>query len=600
MYTLQELMWPEPGVCTEADLYARIKGPTAFLPDRQGIHFMSGGAAKFSTWHNLFNLGRWTQDCAIGSLALRLEGEGTFSLRIVHARQDASAQSVVDQEITLSRHAPETFDLSALAAQAHPFEVLFFTLHALTEGTLTRASWQTEDAPRRTPKLAISVTTFRRETAVQNTVARFRAHLARSPIGDHVQVLVVDNGQTLAEGQGGGVTVLHNANLGGAGGFSRGLIEARRRGCSHCLFMDDDASTHMEAIDRTWTLLAYATDPRTAVSGAMISEDTRWAIWEYGALFFERCRPLFMGTDLRELDELLDMEFEAALPKPRTFYGGWWFFAFPLDAVRHLAFPFFVRGDDVSFSLKNDFHMVTLNGVASIQESFTEKESPLTWYLDLRSHLAHHLSIPDMDIGARGLCKIAWWFFLRNLPRMHYDTLTGINLAVEDVLKGPGFFAENADMSARRALFSKFQDMEKWVDIGERHHAIPAVRQDPPGWLYRLVFKLTLNGLLIPGFTRLGAKIALRSKTRGHVGYCWGASEITVLNASRDKVYTVRHSKRRAAKEFVRLLRNTVVLIRSYETLKAQYTDDYDRLTSEAFWTETLNLDAADGAHEAA
>src|SRR5690606_19121749 len=137
-------------------------------------------------------------------------------------------------------------------------------------------------------------------------------------------------------------------------------------------------------------------------------------------------------------------------PAPAGFYGGWWFFAFPLHDLRHLPFPFFVRGDDVSFSLANDLRIVTLPGVASVQESFTDKDSPLTWYLDLRSHLAHHLSLPQMERSWKSLYKIVVWFYLRTVLRFHYDSLSAINLAVEDVLKGPSFFTQNADMAGRR------------------------------------------------------------------------------------------------------------------------------------------------------
>lgn len=42
------------------------------------------------------------------------------------------------------------------------------------------------------------------------------------------------------------------------------------------------------------------------------------------------------------------------LQLPKILHAGRLFFAFPVDHVEHLPFPFFVRGDDVSFSLVND------------------------------------------------------------------------------------------------------------------------------------------------------------------------------------------------------------------------------------------------------
>ncbi len=336
-------------------------------------------------------------------------------------------------------------------------------------------------------------------------------------------------------------------------------------------------------------LLAYATDPKTAIAGAMISEQHRWAIWENGALFHSRCQPLHMGTDLRNLSEMIEMENQATRPVPDTFYGGWWYFAFPLAQAEHLAFPFFVRGDDVSFSLANDFNILTLNGVVSFQESFTEKESPQTWYLDLRSHMAHHLSLPQLDVGPRGVLKIALWFFLRNLPRMHYDTLAAINLAMEDVMQGPAFFDENADMASRRGDLKALTQQEAWQPLTPQV-ALPATRSKPPNAAYRFLMKLSLNGLLIPGFSRLGRRITVEAKNRGKIGMVWGASEITILNAAQDKYYTVRHSKRAAWQQTRRLLRNARQFLKAYDGLVQVYRNEYPHYTSETYWQAKLGL----------
>ena len=122
-----------------------------------------------------------------------------------------------------------------------------------------------------------------------------------------------------------GVIVQPNENLGGAGGFTRGFLEAEARGATHCLFMDDDAATHMESLERSWVFLSYARDSRkTALAGAMINASHRWAIWENGARFFGHCSPQHMGVDLREIaNEIAQMEWEVAGPAPRRgFMGG--------------------------------------------------------------------------------------------------------------------------------------------------------------------------------------------------------------------------------------------------------------------------------------
>ena len=589
---LQGLMWPELGICTEQGLYLRAQGPVAASPEQRELRFATGGHVSFGTWFNLFNLEKWQRECGLQSLQLQLEGEGTFELVVFLAPRSQSWDRVVSRYAEFPADGRLEISLDQLLAPGVKPGLVFFELRALGEGRLTGADWQTLDAPRRQPQLALAVTTFKREAAVARTVERFCAFREASWMKPHVQMIVTDNGQSLELPPQEGVTVIPNENLGGAGGFTRGLLEARARGASHCLFMDDDASIHMESLERTWMLLAYARDPRTAVAGAMISEQHRWAVWENGARFFTRCQPLHMGTDLRDMGQMMAMEHAAAQPVPEDFYGGWWYFAFPLAQAEHLAFPFFVRGDDVSFSLANDFSITTLNGVVSFQESFIEKESPQTWYLDLRSHMAHHLSLPPLEVGAKGVLKIAVWFFLRNLPRMHYDTLAAINLAVEDVMKGPGFFDEHADMAQRRADIKALTRAEAWQDLDPRQ-VLPPVRHHPPAAWRRHLMKLTLNGLLIPGFARFGSKITLEAQNRSHIGFAWGAAEITCLNAERTKFYTVRHSKAAAWRELKRFAANARAFLKAYDQLAADYRGRYGQLTSNDYWQNKLGVSAA-------
>lgn len=435
--TLQSLLWPEPGLCTERDLYVHLEGPAALALSERRLEFCPGGNARFGTYCNLFNLGKWNKRCGLNDLALCLQGAGRFELTVFLALPDRSWERLVNEVIQLLPGEPLTAPVRPPDGVADR-GVVFFELTALGQGQLTRADWQTTQQPLRHPDLMLSVTTFRREAAVARTVERFEAFIADSALREHIHLTVVDNGQSADLTPSDTVSVVPNENLGGSGGFARGLLAAQERGASHCLFMDDDASVHMEAIERTWMFLAYATDPATAVAGAVSNAQHRWQLWENGAIFDHICHPQHKGTDLRNLSEVLALEHDSTATRPHNFYGGWWYFAFPVDAVRHMPFPYFVRGDDVSFSLAHDFDIVTLNGVMSHQdEDFSVKETPLTVYLDLRSHLSHHLALPRMEIGRIGVVKIAARFYLRALLACHYETLEATALALEDTLAGP-------------------------------------------------------------------------------------------------------------------------------------------------------------------
>lgn len=545
-------------------------------------------------YFNLFNLSKWRDCCGEMPLSLQLRGRGRFQLTVWLASRERSWERIHCEPVSIEGDLVLPLDLSAATL---PRMLLFFELVALSEGALEDFAWGTPMPPRQTPDLMLSVTTFRREAEVADTVARFRRFRATSPLRDHLRMLVVDNGQSVTIAPGDGVSLLPNANLGGAGGFSRGLLEARATGASHCLFMDDDASVHMGAFTRTWMLLAYATDPRVAVAGAMINADYRWQIWENGAVFDGGCRPLFHGTDLRNRVSVFEMEFDTTGPAPAGHYAGWWFFAFPVDWAEHMPFPFFVRGDDVSFSLANEFRCVTLPGVASFQESFTDKAAPLTWYLDLRSHLAHHLSLPAKQIGWRRLMRMVASFYLRTVLRFHYDSLSAINLAMEDAQRGPAFFAEHADMATRRQDLKALTVTEAWQTLDPRALR-PGIRHGRLSRWQRAVLLLTLNGHLLPFANRFGSDLVIEAAHRENHREVYGARQITYLNAPRTATYTVRRDRRRFWAESLRLMKNCLALRRNQARLQAEWQGSYADMTSERFWQDKLGI--ADERRDAA
>lgn len=591
-HTLQTLLWPELEISTERNLYVKLNGIAAYAQSTKSLVFGPGGEADFGTAANMFNLGKWRRHCDLSDLRLRLEGAGKFELVVYQASAERSWDRLLNDVIELQQGQPFGVDLAPLL-RPDPLGVIFFRLRAIGEGRLITAIWQTRQAPKREPKLVLSITTFKREEAVQASVARFEAFMKTTHLAPHLHLVVVDNGRSAEVAPSAHITLIGNENLGGSGGFARGLLETEARGASHCLFMDDDASVHMGALERVWALLAYSTASNTAVAGALLSARHRWAVWESGAIFDRVCRPLYMGTDLRDIDQVIKMECASTPKAPFNLYGGWWFFAFPVEHAKYRPFPFFVRGDDVSFSIVNDFDIVTLPGVYSSQDSdFSDKETLQTRYLDLRSHLAHHLALPTMDIGRFRTLTIPAWFFMSSLAQCHYETLATINLAVEDVLRGPTFFAANADMADRRAAIGKIRKTETWVPL---HGAPPASKRrfDPrSNWLLRMVMKYSLNGHLLPFFGFWGNRVTLQSDQRGQLHEAWGAAQITYINREGTQSFTVRHSKMAALKQGIRMLRNGIKLMRRYPKIKAEWQKGYTELASTGFWTSRLGMES--------
>ena len=395
---------------------------------------------------------------------------------------------------------------------------------------------------------------------------------------------MIDNGQSATIPDSKYVSYFPNDNLGGAGGFARGLLEAERAGASHVLFTDDDAAFNMESLHRTYIFLALAKDSRTTVAGAMINNMDKWAMSENGAVFKQYCQPISAGQDLRTMKSVFDMEMYSADFKSPNMYGGWWFFAFPVKHAVYHPYPFFVRGDDSSFSLANDFRITTLNGVVSFQDSFVEKQSPMTEYLDTRYHVVHHLALPRMKLGALRTAKIPAKFAILNIIRFHYETAEACLLAWEDVMSGPEFFPANKDMSERRNHLKSivkqevFKPMEhtEITDWADTHQRIPKWRLP---WL-----RMTLNGHLFPVRRSAPTEVAVPPRDRPNLHMVWGKSALTYLAPGRRKAYTVRFNRAKGLKLFWRTLKNTIRFIRNYDDLLAAYQADYPKTASPEFW----------------
>lgn len=597
MLTLQNFITPEPGICTEERLYFRETGAVSLDLNRGEYHIPAGHRLSFDTYFNLFNLESWLQSCTLEGLFLEVHGAGQAELRVTQILPGRSSEEVLIRQVTdLTPETPLVLDLSAIAS-AEARGVLYLSVTALAAPvTLFGARFTTQTTPTDWPDLTLSITTFRREAEVEATVARLEAFLTDYAYRDHIRLQVVDNGKSADLTPSDRLTIYPNRNLGGAGGFARGLLEARAAGASHCLFMDDDAAFHMENIARAYVFLALARNSQTALAGAMINTTHKWAIWENGAWFDGACRPLHNGTDLRRVRKLMQMQHRETLPKPETFYGGWWFFVFPLKELKHHPFPFFVRGDDVSFSIANDFDIRTLNGVVSFQDDFTEKESAQTLYLDLRNHLIHHLVFDQLSRSPLGTARVAIRFILRSLLRLHYSSAQAQLLAWQDVMEGPAFFDENIDMNARRTTIRALAEDETWQP--NQSQAIQTAPPQQPRNLRRRIRTalglLTLNGHLVPFWRLIGKHRRLAIGQRGQAAYSLGAAQITFENTDQDKAYTLHHSKRRFFKITWEMTKTLIQFHRDFDSIKANWRAGYADMTTEAYWQKTLEKEPRD------
>ena len=578
-FILQSVVFPSYDLCGEESLYFKMNDRCALQSlGRSKVLMQQGGRLFTNTYFNTVSIGKWKSYTGLTDLTLNLSFQGRVVLKWWWYRSE-ERHLVIGESILSCDDASYPVSVPVPQYERLTDGVVGFELFALENSEIFDFDYRTTMQPRRQVRLGIVITHFNREQYVVPAVRRLNQQLLTDPsYADRVRLFVIDNSQNLTNAQMAGAKVIPNANLGGSGGFMRGLIHIQDSGeFTHGLFMDDDASNEIEAIRRTISLLEYAIDEKTAVSGAMLFEQYPAIQHENGAWFNGICCPRNSGFDMSELGNIVENE-----KLVQVDYGGWWFFAFPLKYVRHYTFPFFVRGDDSYFSLKNHFDIATLNGICSWQEDFAIKDGPLTSYLDTRGHLVHNL-LGTFSGSRRGksLRMIRNWF-RRYALTYHYESANAVLDAVEDVMEGPDFWLENIDMRKRRSEILSCVKNEKLQDVStDWNLEFRQVKKSPKKQLSR---RLTLNGHLLPKMFFKKYNVALPKGFGGRINESFRCNKIFCVDSLSQKGYVVEHDKRAFFSTLRRYYKIRYRWWRNYDRLKVAYQAREQELTSRDFW----------------
>lgn len=551
LFPIQNLHWP----CLGVPDGSFIRGGKI---DRDRITLASGDSLHLGGYMNCFDAGQWRRCTSLRYVAVQVHGSGQFRISC-RAHDHATSYDVV----TTDRHTDEVLWIDLPQSGQ-----LSLTLIAVDDAEITDVRWLT-DRPPNPIRPVICVTHYRQEAAVAQNMEAL-AELA-------VPRIVIDNSRTLPNLE--GVTIFPNRNLGGSGGFARAIIEAKNMDATHAIFMDDDATCSPEAIKRMLSLLRYANNRNTAVVGAMVSDLRPDEIWENGATFNKRCRPRSHRLRLSNFGAVYGMLGRQSAAKPANYYGGWWLFGFPLSAVTTLPFPYFVRGDDISFSLSNPFAFETIAGVFAVQPDFVAKETAFSLYLDLRNHLHQHLVHDAIAIGRLQIATIAIGFVAKSIFRMHYACATAQIWAWQDVMKGAAFFADIDNTMRRREQITA-------IDTTGRFRTTTAENNEPQTnpKHRRILSILTLNGLLLPAFRYFGRRALVATQNRSALWPYAMAQSAEVFAPNGETSFVVRHSKWTALKVGVRLAMTTLRWLFGFNSVRNDHLDGYRRYTTGDYW----------------
>lgn len=586
MTSLVEFAFPSLDVCDVEDMYFRLMGGNGYYSfSKKNIILDAHGRVHFDTYYNSFSISKWKSTTNISNLFFRIEFKGKLALTFVQHRLEHSSIKLYEVILDHDQLNQNTIELSFWSSLESG--MLAVEIYSLTPSEISHACYLTSNQPINDVKLGIVVTTFNRQQYVTASIHRLTHDLLTDErfIGK-ILLFVVDNGQNLEVKTADQVTLIPNPNLGGAGGFTRGLMQLQDCGdYSHCLFMDDDATCEIESIRRTFRFLQYANNTSISVAGAMLCEDCKYIQYENGAKYKNGFLiPINPRLDLRNLRELMINESNS-----RIDYAGWWFFAFPIHVVTHYAFPFFVKGDDWTFCLKHKLELISMNGISTWQEDFKVKINPFTEYLYFRAFITSALLL-DSRVSKYTLGKRFISYIFQNSCAYNYDRARAVCEAISDLLKGPSFWEANVNMAKKRALIREFT-LEERPEIIEETENLKVPRLKTRSNFSKFVRqKFLLNGHLIPEFFLKNKRISKLDASNGpSIEGAFRQQAVLYYDYRTRKGYKVTHSKRRFFTNIFFGLVLYVNFIFNFKSLRKTYRAAYPELTSRVFWESCIN-----------
>lgn len=467
------------------DLYIKTPEGSVCAPEINGC--LLQGSVDFFTYFNACSLAKWKKYAGIKRVYLHLEfaneainKEYACTIQFFGRSYLDSAASSLASGVRLTSTMGKTKENGSLVFDLlipeTDYEVIGFALDVRGGVVLEKAYYYARVAEEQinSVKIALCTTTFLKEDYIIPNIELVKNEVlaADDVIARNFHMFVIDNGRTLdAEALSDeGVTVLPNPNVGGSGGFARGMMEAMKHdeNFTHVLLMDDDVSISTESLRRTFNLLSLATGKykNAFINGAMLVaeepnrqfEDVSYVV-NSGAYASVKSNKYYMDQQQYIVrNEHIDVE----IPKA---YGAWWFSCIPVSAIEQvgLPLPLFVRCDDVEYGMRAKPIYMTMNGICVWHDGFMGRSrASVDSYQYVRNFL---IMIAMTDCSSQDLFMLRMERALRlQLRVMSYDAADLILDGIADYLKGPDYFAS---LNGEEVIKRNAKKNEKLVPLDE-------------------------------------------------------------------------------------------------------------------------------------
>ena len=535
-----------------------------------------GEHSRLDTYFGCFSYPVYARYTTAGEITLTVSLRGKAKVSLCHF--DGERETV----LSFAESQGGELGLSCNITELSPLGIIYPVIEAESATFVGRVCYETE-AEGKDIRAAIAFCTYKREAAIKNNIKILTDKMPRGIC----EILVIDNGQTLADDiSSDKVTLFKNRNAGGSAGFTRGIIEAKRRGFSHVVLMDDDVEVFPESLERMTAILSLLRPEYEGahISAAMLYETEPYRQHELGArLDKDKITSLKIGLDLRDRASLIEN-----LREEGAQYGAWWCFCLPLsDACEHgLPMPYFIKFDDVEYGLRTCSErapIITLNGVAVRHEDFDLKYSPHLEYYNIRNNLitcSLHGRASLSSVLSRLLRSVG-----KSILLYRYDAALIMLRGFSDYLKGE----ENLEKTDAEALNKELiRSAPKVTKVTKSDISLERRERRGASFFKKIAILLTLGGHLIPSF--------LLRKELSVTPYRITAVNDVFLRRESLQYKSAQEGYlfRRSCLKFLKCMAlSAAVLIKAlfcFGKAKRSYLKALPYLSSEEFWNSYLNL----------
>lgn len=530
---LQRIILPRPGEPLDVRSLYLVEAATnarrAHSASRTTMRLGADSEVSFATYFNAFAAAYWRRWTVLDRVVLRLTLRGAGRVDLYRSKIDGSRIAITGDVVGAPGEpgAGDRVTTVEFECDLGPFEDggwIWFDLTSDTDVELLAAGWYSAvDAPATRPdagpdgrpdpavqvpndrRVTIGIPTFNRPG---DAVAALRA-LTSDPEVDAVidAVLMPDQGDRkvrdepgfaeAAEFLGGRLSIFDQPNLGGSGGYSRIMYEARRLTDSpFILYMDDDIEIEPDSILRALAFARFSTVPML-VGGQMLNlqershlhtmgevvgaHDFMWTSAPHADYDYDFSRyPLTDRENPKELHRRIDVD-----------YNGWWMCLIPRVVAEKIGqpLPLFIKWDDAEYGLRArraGHPTVTMPGVAIWHMAWSDKDDAIDWqaYFHLRNRLVVAALYHDGD--HKGIMKSSVKALVKHLVCLEYSTVAIQIEAIRDFLRGPEALYEllPAALPKVRGMRAEYPDavvIGSAVDLPAPSGAPAGIHTEPKG-----------------------------------------------------------------------------------------------------------------------